>query len=444
MSERPIATQLIGGADPRLEFDAAELKVVTGPDKGAAIRLGVQSLILGSAPNCDVVLHDPTVSAQHVEISITPRGYGFRDLGSTNGIKLGPLRVERAPLTDGMKLRLGDTTLLVRSLGERTTIRLGAAGQFGGLAAHSVKMRAVAAMLEQLAPSDVTVLIEGETGTGKEIAAQALHAASLRARGPFVVFDCGAIQASLIGAELFGYERGAFSGADKGRAGLLEEAEGGTLFLDEIGELPIELQPTLLGAIDRKSSRRIGGKSEIAHDVRILAATNRNLAEQVRAKAFREDLYFRVAVARIHLPPLRERPEDLPVLIDQFAAEAGVTITPEVRALCASYDWPGNVRELRNTIARLAVQPDAIDTIKPALPGPMLFPIETILSDRKGVLRPMPEARRLTTDEFEKRYLERALSLADGRLQVAAELAGVSRRFIAMVMAKHDIHVRGR
>jgi DNA-binding NtrC family response regulator len=308
-------------------------------------------------------------------------------------------------------------------------------------------MRAAAALLEQLAQSDVTVLIEGETGTGKEVAAEALHGRSPRARGPFVVFDCAAVQPSLLAAELFGSERGAFTGADKGRPGLLEEADGGTLFIDEVGELPLEAQPALLRVIERKRARRVGGERELDHDVRVVAATNRNLAEEVRAGRFREDLYYRLAVARVRLPPLRERAEDLLHLIDLFAAESGARLTPELRSLCLQHPWPGNVRELRHALTAMAAQPQASGTIlssraahvSASADGGMLG---DALFDGDGRLRPLPDARRLAGDEFERRYLAAALDRAEGQLRLAAELSGVSRRFIARLVAKHRLRTR--
>jgi DNA-binding NtrC family response regulator len=302
-------------------------------------------------------------------------------------------------------------------------------------------MRAVVAQLTQLGPTETTVLLEGETGSGKELAAQALHAASARSGAPLVVFDCGAVAPTLAAAELFGHERGAFSGAAHDRPGVFEAAHGGTLFLDEIGELPLELQPLLLRAIEQRVVRRIGGRHDRACDVRVVAATHRNLAEEVRAGRFRKDLYYRLAVARVRIPPLRERPEDLPLLARTFAAELGVALEPELIAVLASYEWPGNVRELRNLIARQAAQPASAAQLlreqsAAAAPADPLF---------AGVgLRPLHEARTYAGDAFERRYLLEALARAEDNVSRAAELAGVSRQLFTRLIAKHNLRVRDR
>ena len=434
MSE--ISTQLIEGDDPHLELDAAELKIVGGPDRGLKLQLGGDSILIGTHPQCDLVLKDTTVSGRHAEISLGAHGYFLRDLGSTNGVHVGKLPIVKVALIDGLQFNMGATSIAVHSLRSHTTVPLSRAGLFGGLVAHSIKMRATVAALEKLAQSDVSVLIEGETGTGKELAAQALHRHSLRTGAPFVVLDCGAISPSLLAAELFGHERGAFTGASAERPGLLAEADGGTLFLDEIGELPLDMQPLLLGAIERKRARRIGGRGDFSFDVRFVAATNRNLAEEVRQGRFRQDLYFRLASAKVRLPPLRERAEDLPELIDQLASESGLTITPEAKALCANYEWPGNVRELKNTMALLAVAPDASralsDSVKNRTRDPFIY-------DPEGKLRPLSVARHLCADDFERRYLQEALALYNGEILKTANAAQVSRRFISRIVTKHGL-----
>jgi DNA-binding NtrC family response regulator len=421
VTRSPLSTRVLTGPAPRLVLEQAELRVVSGPDRGTRVPLGIDSVTIGSGAECDLVLHDETVSARHAEVSLGAGGYLIRDLGSKNGLLLGDWPVDRAPLVDGMRLKLGGSALLVKALGSSAEIELGQPRAMGQLVAHSLKMRAVVAALERLAPAEITVLLEGETGSGKEVAAQALHAASPRRGGPFTVFDCGAHPAGLIASALFGHERGAFTGADAARPGALEEAHGGTLFLDEVGELPLDLQPMLLRALDAREARRVGGKL-FSFDVRVVAATHRNLAEEVRAGRFRQDLYFRLAASRLRIPPLRERRDDIPILAHGFAQEVDASLGPELLALLSAYDWPGNVRELRNTVARAAISPD------PAFVAPQRA--------RAG-LPPLPEARRQAADDFERDYVDRALRLAGGSVSRAAELAGVSRQMMTRLVARH-------
>jgi DNA-binding NtrC family response regulator len=335
-------------------------------------------------------------------------------------------------------LRLGETSIAIEVHGARRVIPLARSGELPGLVAHSVKMRACAAALRQLASSDIAVLIEGETGAGKEVAAQAIHLASGRHAGPFVVFDCTGTSAALAAASLFGHKKGAFTGAEADRSGLFDEAEGGTLLIDEICELPLDLQPLLLGAIDRKAFRPLGGAMR-THDVRIIATTHRNLGEAVREKRFREDLFFRMAAARVKLPPLRERLEDIEVLTRIFAAEEGAVLTPTVMGFLTAHHWPGNVRELRNTIARLAAQPQSVAELAQDSQWPT-GPV----TDRRGAVYPLPEARHLASVAFERHYLAKVLELAKGSVAGAAKLAGVSRRLLTRLAAKHDLRLRDR
>jgi DNA-binding NtrC family response regulator len=237
-----------------------------------------------------------------------------------------------------------------------------------------------------------------------------------------------------VAAELFGHVRGAFTGADHARQGLFAEADGGTLFLDEVGELPVEVQPMLLGALERKVTRPVGGARDLPHDVRLIAATHRNLSEEVRAGRFREDLYFRLCGVRVRLPPLRERPEDLPRLADVFAAQLGARLPPETLALLSHYAWPGNVRELRNTVTRLAADPEG-----PLFQAPARDPV---LYDHEGRLWPLPEARRLAREDFERRYLQQVLMQVGDHAVKCAEIAGVSRQLWAALMARHGMRDR--
>jgi DNA-binding NtrC family response regulator len=434
-----LATRVDESGPGRLELDDAELRVVAGPDKGTRQPLDEHRLVIGSGSDCDLVLHDATVSSRHAEITLAGDGWVLRDLGSKNGVRLHGWPIERAPLAAGMQLRLGKTTLQVHALASRRAVPLERPGRLMGIVAHSVKMRAVVAQLAQLGPTETTVLLEGETGSGKEVAAQALHGLSARAGAPLVVFDCGAVAPSLAAAELFGHERGAFSGAHAERAGVFEEADGGTLMLDEIGELPLELQPLLLRALETRVVRRVGGQRDRTCDVRVIAATHRNLTEEVKKGRFRMDLYYRLAVARVRLPPLRERPEDLPLLAQAFAAELGVALEPELLAVLASYEWPGNVRELRNFIARQAALPSS--------PGELLReqrPAELDPIFAGAQLRALSEARQQANDLFERRYVLEALARAGENISRAAELAGVSRQMFTRLIAKHQLRARDR
>jgi DNA-binding NtrC family response regulator len=439
-SPSTLATIIVEGDRARLELEHAELKVQAGPDRGLSVALGTDSLLIGTSSACELQLRDPTVSGRHAEVSLTPRGFVIRDLGSTNGVWSGSIALERARLVDGMRIDLGDTTLLVRSLKKRQSIALAKEGSFGLLVARSLKMRALAAALEQLAQTDTTVLIEGETGCGKERVAETLHQLGTRRRGPFVVFDCSATPASLLQAELFGHEKGAFTSADRSRPGLFVEAEGGTLFLDEIGEVPLETQAVLLRAIEHRASRPIGGRAERRHDVRIVAATNRNLAKEVKARRFREDLFFRLAVARLRVPPLRERTEDIAALAAEFAAEAGVVLPSQVLLSFESFAWPGNVRELRNTVLRLAAGGSAVwaeAAEKAATPAD-----EASLCDEAGMLLPLSDLRRKRIEAFERRYIAAALRRANGNLAKAAELAGLQRQSFTHLAEKLGLHRR--
>ncbi|MFH0903007.1 MAG: sigma 54-interacting transcriptional regulator [Pseudomonadota bacterium] len=429
LSTRVVAA---GGCESLL-IDVAEVAVVVGPDRGLKVELGADSLIVGSASGCDLVLHDPTVSARHAEIGTTRNGYFVRDLDSKNGVRLGRYPVERAKLCDGMRLGLGQSSIEVRATGRHTTKALAPPSLTGSLIARSVAMRALLASLEPIAASDMPLLIEGETGSGKEAVAEWVHQTSNRRGGPFIVLDCGALPPALAAAELLGHERGAFTGAGCGRSGLLEEAEGGALFVDEIGELPLEVQPLLLRAIERRASRSIGGNADRRHDVRVIAATNRNLAEEMRANRFLAKLFYCLSTSRVRVPPLRDRPEDVPALADHFAAELGIVLPPEALVALQAYGWPGNVRELKNVVASLATV---------GLEGAArLVRSEAIVADQ---LLPLPEARRRASEDFERRYLEEALRRSGGSVSRAAQIAGVSRRVFTMLVGRHGLRIRDR
>jgi DNA-binding NtrC family response regulator len=332
------------------------------------VELGEQPLVVGSAADCGLRLDDPHVSSRHAELARVAGGVVLRDLGSSNGTRVADMAVKEVVLTSGVPIVMGTTRLRFEitsgSGGAGDTGRLvrdpvgddelrDVPPRFGGAVGTGPAMRRLFALLARIAPTDLTVTLIGETGTGKDVLAHAIHDVSPRRAGPFVVFDCAAVPPSLIESELFGHEKGAFTGAVAARAGVFERAHGGTLFIDEIGELPLELQPKLLRALEQRQVQRLGGASPQAVDVRIVAATNRDLAARVEAGAFRQDLFFRLSTAVLHVPPLRERLEDLPELIAHFLAQTGRTlaVTPAALAQLRAHAWPGNVRELKNAIA---------------------------------------------------------------------------------------------
>ncbi|HUH02053.1 MAG TPA: sigma 54-interacting transcriptional regulator, partial [Kofleriaceae bacterium] len=302
----------------QLQIDRFRIAVRSGPDSGSAcISSGVE-LTVGTGAGNDLRLTDPSVSQHHCVFVVCHGGVEIRDLGSTNGTYVNGIRVTAAFVPTAANIALGQTTLRFESIDEPISEPLSRDDAFGPVVGHSSAMRRLFAILERAAPSDTTILLEGETGTGKGILAEAIHGASRRAGGPFVVVDCAAIPAGLMESELFGHERGAFTGAREERIGLFEQATGGTVFLDEIGELPLELQPKLLRVLERRTVRRVGSTTQIPVDVRIIAATNRDLRREVNQGNVRSDLWYRLNTVRLLLPPLRERREDVPLLVAHF------------------------------------------------------------------------------------------------------------------------------
>jgi transcriptional regulator with GAF, ATPase, and Fis domain len=416
------------------------ISVISGPDSGIQIEIAGQSAAVGTAPDNDLVLHDDTVSRRHCEIESSGQGVRVRDGGSTNGVVTGGVRIYDAVLSGAQTLWLGDTQLSINPLDEIVERLQASTDRFGDVIGASPRMRELFADLERIAASDLTLLVEGETGTGKDVIAESVHRASKRADGPFVVFDCGAVAVNLAESELFGHERGAFTGAVRARAGVFEEAHGGTVFLDEIGELPRDLQPKLLRALEKREIRRLGSTKTIPIDVRVIAATNRNLATEVSNRAFREDLYFRLAATRAFVPPLRERMSDLPLLVEHFLSlehppRTSDEIGAEVWQMLSAHRWPGNVRELRNAVRRLLVTPGrAIDSvpytpssepISPSAPAPVITPLRL--------------ARRDASDAFERNYVHAVLAKTGNNISRAASLAEVSRQMLQKLMRKHSM-----
>ncbi|HEX3761818.1 MAG TPA: sigma 54-dependent Fis family transcriptional regulator [Kofleriaceae bacterium] len=357
-----VNTNVLPGDVRELRFRRFILRVVDGPDRGRERMSSGAELSVGSAASNDLVLTDPTVSRHHFVLQVGPDGVVLRDLDSTNGTTLAGYRVGSAHLRPGAIIGLGLTTLRLDELAEEVREPLSEFEQFGRAIGRSVPMRRLFAALQRIAAADSTVLIEGETGTGKGIVAEAIHSAGTRAGGPFVVVDCASIPPSLIEAELFGHTRGAFTGAGVARAGAFESAAGGTVFLDEIGELPLDMQPKLLRALEERIIKRVGSVEPIQLDVRVIAATNRNLRQAVNRGTFRADLYFRLNIVRIEVPPLRDRRDDIALLAtsfyEQFAAQPGAIPPPGLIDRLMRLDWPGNVRELRNAVERAVLMQD--------------------------------------------------------------------------------------
>src|SRR3954465_12202445 len=367
----------VGGRATSAGLRPCRVEVVSGADAGLVRDIEASVIRIGARRGNDVQLTDSKVSGLHCEIRLDDRGYRLRDLDSTNGTYVSQLRVNDVYIQPGTHIALGGTRLKFEPLGDSVEIELSDTDRFGSMIGRSVKMREMFARLEKLARSDATVLVTGETGAGKELVAEALHDHSPREKGPFVVLDCGSIPPNMIESELFGHERGAFTGATAAYPGAFERAHGGTVFLDEIGELPLAMQPKLLRVLERKEVRRVGGAKTIEVDVRIVAATNRDLGVEVNRGRFREDLYYRLAVARVHVPPLRERKDDLPLLIEHILATTPngktASIAQETIDLMSKHDWPGNVRELRNVIERAVLLSEAPETEESLRRAPALI-----------------------------------------------------------------------
>lgn len=415
----------------RIRLAGARVGVTSGPDAPLELPIGAAGLLVGSGVGCDLRLADPLVSRRHVELRAEAAGVRVVDRGSLNGTHFGGARVGEVLLTGDATLRVGGTTLAVRLVGDPLDLELSTRTTFGEAIARSPAMRHVFEMLERAARSDVTVLLEGESGTGKDVLAHALHAESARRDGPFVVVDCGAIPENLVESELFGHERGAFTGAVGSRAGAFEQARGGTLFLDEIGELPIEAQPKLLRAIESRSVRRVGGAQTVPLDVRVVAATNRRLRDAVRRREFREDLFYRLAVVHVAVPPLADRREDIPPLAELFLRRAtgrdDARVPDDLLHLFAHYPWPGNARELRNVIERFA-------TFERTDPGLLFGQTTEAASEARGILDPaalarLPyhEAKRQLVDAFHRAVLPRVVERAGGSVPRAAEILGIPK-----------------
>ena len=433
-----LVTNVLEGSGRTIPLAGIDLLVVEGADRGVRVAVGAGITRVGTSASNHLRLSDRAVSRVHCEIHLLDRAVQIVDAGSTNGTFAEGVRIADAALVPGSVFRIGTTAIRIEAANAPTRVPISSRDHFGGLLGGSLAMKRVYAILERLAATDTTALIHGETGTGKELAARAVHEASRRARGPFVTVDCGAIAETLIESELFGHVRGAFSGAHAERRGLFEEAQGGTLFLDEIAELPLSLQPKLLRVLEAREVRRVGANTGRAIDVRVLAATHRSLAQSVNEGAFREDLYYRLAVVEVELPPLRARREDLVTIAQRFYERFSGTEEPLADSMVAAIQarsWTGNVRELRNFIERSVTLGALADHPEAPEASPDVADASSSADALVPVHLPLKEARVAWMDQFERRYAEALLRRTGGNVTRAAEIAGVHRRTFQRLLA---------
>jgi len=432
----------------------SKLVILDGKQNAREILIDKGTITIGSSDRCDLHIDDDTVSRNHAEIMKTRDGYLLRDLGSTNGTFVGGLKIKEAYLASGSVIKVGKTRMKFSPQDEKLEIYPSKKTKFGDIIGRSLEMRRIFGVLEKIAPTNVTIVISGETGTGKELVAKAIHQYSRRSRKPFIVFDCGAVAENLIESELFGHERGSFTGATTTRQGAFELADGGTIFLDEIGELSTDLQPKLLRVLESGEVKRVGADRPRHVDIRVVAATNRHLKEEVKRGNFREDLFFRLSVVQLHMPPLRKRTDDIPLLIRFFfdlarreASESvrnRVTgISEEAMRVLREYQWPGNIRELRNAIDRginfceeeeiqVAHLPDylqersIVTQAHPAMDGNL----------------PFKDAKEKWIEAFERDYLVECLRRNNLNISKAAKQAGIDRKSVQRLLKKYNLTVK--
>lgn len=414
------------------------VEVIDGPNVGMTHSARAEKLSIGTAEGNDLILTDPTVSGYHLELSRGPSGVRVVDCRSTNGTSVNGVMLGTGQIAVGSTLQVGRTRLVVTD-GDQLTLEIHASDSLAGLRGRTPVMRRLMAGIQRAANSDVSVLVVGESGTGKELVARGLHDLGPRSRKPFIAVDCASLSPALVASELFGHERGAFTGADQQHVGAFERADGGTLFLDEIGELPLALQASLLGALERRRFRRLGGRTEIEIDVRVVSATNRDLRAEVNSGAFRLDLYYRLAVVTLALPALRDHAEDLDLLVEQFLREAGYVgpvsdlLSEATMLTLRQHHWPGNVRELRNLIeATLAMgeAPALAREVSTVPPGDPFTPLLAL--DYKA-------ARHQILSEFEVRYCTALIESARGNVSRAARQAQMDRSHLLELLQRHRL-----
>ncbi len=415
--------------------------IAAGPDRGSSLLLRHGRYSVGKAPDCDLVLSDPAVSRRHLVLKVLADGVAALDVGSKNGSYFQGARFRELILGVGAVLTIGGSQLVLADAGRRSTDPpTSDAHQFGKLYGGSLVMRRLFALLERVADSDGPVLIEGETGTGKEICAESLHAAGPRAGGPFVVCDLSGVPPAQLESELFGHLRGAFTGADRDHEGAFASAAGGTLFIDEIAELSLEAQPRLLRALERREVKPLGATRYVPFDVRVIAATNRDLWEECKAHRFRADLYHRLAVLRVHIPPLRDRSEDIPLLARHILGVGAASLGSDALSLLAGHDWPGNVRELRNVLTQAtSIAPPGRPICAAELGLVRRTEAEPAAAEEWAEGSDFHGAKRHVIASWEKSFLVELMQRAEGNVARAARQAGIDRPYLYRLLRKHGL-----
>ena len=437
------------GDRPTINLTQCKLVVLKGAQRGQEFVLTGEVIRVGKAPENDIVLSEDTVSRYHFEIIRDTRGYLIRDLQSTNGTFLDGAEIKEAYLRAGSVITAGAVQIRFQPFQERIEILPSESESLGELIGRSTRMREIFRLLERIGPTEATVIIGGETGTGKDLVARTIHNLSKRRDGPFIVVDCGAVAQTLIESELFGHEKGAFTGANVTRQGAFELANGGTIFLDELGELSLDLQPKLLRVLEQREIRRVGGNRTIKVDIRVIAATKKDLRAEVAKGKFREDLFFRLSVVPIMLPPLRERKEDIPLLAREFLRRTVhdgpmPEIPPETMDQLMAHDWPGNVRELRNVLERAYYLSRGGPLKFMAIPGVSVPGREGGEASQPAVEEFDPrlsyrENKERFAEEFEKRYLRWLMARSEGNISRAAREADMDRKYLHKLLKKHGI-----
>ena len=432
-------TQVLGMAPNPIRVRQLQLTVHRRGQQPVSVAVTKEVYTVGKDRSCDLMLDDPTVSRQHCQIITTRERFSIRDLDSTNGTAVNGTRVKEAFLFPGAVIHVGKVKMEFEPVYSSPVFQAEEVQSFGSLIAASSSMCSIMGTLRKVAKVGTTVLLQGETGTGKSALAKAIHEESTRSAHPFVVFDCASVPPSLIESELFGAEKGAFTGAHAFRPGACERAQGGTLFVDEIEELPLELQAKLLRALDEREIRRLGGTQAIKLDFQIICASKQDLVEAVEEGKFRQDLYYRIAVVCINVPSLRNRKKDIPVLCDHFLKlgkhrKKFRNLSPDAQQQLLNYSWPGNLREMRNVLERLACLGEENAFVN--MPGKTNMERNYLKFD---LHRPFKEAKEAIVERFEREYLEALLAETDGRIARAARTAGLNRKYFYDLLNKHGL-----